>query len=88
VQTPPSAFGSVLNEPPVDPTAVAGLEDAVKLARCGRIISAIKHIERANPEISREEAKVIIYSFGYGGESRWPELERWPERNRLPLRCL
>ena len=68
--------------------AIMGVARASKLARCGKIISAIKYIEEANPEISRERAKWIVYSFGYNGESRWPELERWPERNRLPVRCL
>jgi len=65
-----------------------GIEAAVKLARHGKIISAIRQIETANPEISRERAKMIVRSFGYGGQSRWPELERWPEQFRQPVRCL
>jgi hypothetical protein len=84
----PDAFGAALNGPSVDGVAIMGVARASKLARCGKIISAIKYIEEANPEISRERAKWIVYSFGYNGESRWPELERWPERNRLPVRCL
>jgi hypothetical protein len=77
-----------LHEPSVDGIAILGVETAIKLARSGRVISAIKHIEVANPGISREKAKGIVYSFGYNGESRWPELDRWPERHRLPVRCL
>ena len=85
---PPDAFGAALNEPSVDGIAILGVEGAIKLARRGRVISAIRHIEVANPEISREKAKEIVYSFGYNCESRWPELERWPERDRLSVRCL
>ena len=79
---PPDAFGAALNEPSVDRLAILGVERAIKFARCGRVISAIKHIEVANPELSREKAKEIVYSFGYHGESRWPELDK------QPVRCL
>jgi len=85
---PPDAFGAALNGPSGDGVAIMGVERASKLARCGKVISAIKHIEKANPEISREKAKWIVYSFGYHCESRWPELERGPERNRRTVRCL
>jgi hypothetical protein len=60
----------------------AGVEIAVRYARGGRLISAIKYIETANPMISRELAKAVVNSFGYGHELRWPE-----EVNR-PVRCL
>ena len=68
--------------------AVRGVDQAIRFARFGRLISAIKYIESANPQISRETAKAIVRSFGYDCESRWPEIENRSERNRVPIRCL
>ena len=59
-----------------DHTAINGVQEAIKLARLGRLISAIKHIEAFNPDISRAKAKAIVDSFGYTSESRWPEIDR------------
>jgi hypothetical protein len=53
-----------------------GIKAAKYFARTGRFILAIKHIECANPGISREEAKAAVGSFGYGEKSAWPENER------------
>ena len=66
----------------MDYSAVKGVEQGIKLARSRKLISAIRHIESANPEISRERAKEIVHSFGYNSDSRWPEADR------QPLRCL
>jgi hypothetical protein len=71
-----------------DCVAVRGVDQAIRFARFGRLISAIKYIESANPQISRETAKAIVRSFGYDCESRWPEIEDQSERNRVPVRCL
>jgi hypothetical protein len=81
-------MGAALDERPADPAAIMGVEIALKLARSGRIISAIKHLEAANPKISRGTAKIIVHSFGYGRELHWPEHEKWPGQNRQPVRCL
>ena len=61
---------------------VQGLEKAVQYARSGRIISAIKHLEAVNPELTREQAKALVRSFDCVREARWPE------QLRLPVRCL
>jgi hypothetical protein len=68
--------------PTVDRAAIKGLEEAKKLARFGQLISAIKYLEAANPELSRRQAKTMVDSFGYSSERRWPEMDR------QPLRCL
>jgi hypothetical protein len=65
-----------------DYTAIRGIDEAIKLARFGRLISAIKYIEAANPEISRRKAKALVDSFGYSSEARWPDIDR------QPIRCL
>jgi hypothetical protein len=83
-----TVWGAALDEGPADLAAIAGVETALKLARSGRIISAIKHLEAANPKISRGRAKMIVHSFGYGRELHWPEQEKWPRQNRQPVRCL
>jgi hypothetical protein len=53
-----------------------GVRAAKYFARTGRFIFAIKHIECANPGISREDAKAAVGSFGYGEKQAWPENER------------
>ena len=88
MNTEPDAIGDALNGPAADRMTILGVKTAINFVRSGRIISAIKHIEVANPGISREKAKSIVYSFGYSCEMRWPELEKWPERDRQRIRCL
>jgi hypothetical protein len=66
----------------VECASLAGVAKAVYYAKTGRLITAVKHIEMANSGISREKAKAIVNSFGYGRELRWPEAEK------LPVRCL
>jgi hypothetical protein len=83
-----NVFGASLNKRSFDRTTIVGVETAMKFARFGRLISAIKYIEVANLGISRETAKMIVRSFGYGGESRWQELEKWPEQDGQSVRCL
>ncbi len=63
-------------------SAIKGIDKVIELARSGRLISAIKHIETANPTITREQAKIIVVSLGYGHQVRWPE------EDKQPLRCL
>lgn len=67
---------------PFDSPEIAGVAYAMELARFGKLISAIKYIEAANPGISRGKAKTVVDSFGYNAEKRWPEVDR-----RL-IRCL
>jgi hypothetical protein len=67
---------------------VMGADQALRFARSGMFISAIKYIESANPRFSRETAKAIVRSFGYDHESRSSESERWPEQSKMPVRCL
>lgn len=80
--TPFDQFAPVSNERCGDDSVLHGVERAIEFARGGRLISAIKHLEANNPALMREEAKALVYSFGYGREVRWPEPER------LPARCL
>jgi hypothetical protein len=47
----------------MDHSKLAGLEIAKNFARDGKFIFAIKSLERANPGISREDAKAVIESF-------------------------
>jgi len=48
-----------------DVTAIEGLTGAKVYVRLGRFVSAIKHLERANPWMKREHAKSIIDSFHF-----------------------
>ena len=80
--------GASLNERFTDDVSIQGVGQAIKLAMKGNVISAIKYIEAANPEFSREKAKEIVRSFGYCGIQRWPELENWPEKASQSVRCL
>jgi hypothetical protein len=60
-----------------------GLRAARHLARRGRFVFAVKCLERANPGISRMDAKSIVASFTYGDQ---PEpLELFDQR---PIRIL
>ncbi|HZP58803.1 MAG TPA: hypothetical protein VFB27_00665 [Opitutaceae bacterium] len=70
-----------------EPGKILGLEKAAELARRGRMISAIKQIEAANPRISRTKAVKLVWSLGYGRELRWPEHE-FPPARREAIRCL
>jgi|GEM_PF-4420837 len=47
----------------MDHAKLAGLDVAQNFAREGKFIFAIKSLERANPGISREDAKAVIESF-------------------------
>jgi len=47
-----------------------GIDVAMELARNGKFIFAIKHLEKTNPEITRETAKAAVESFGYGKGSK------------------
>jgi hypothetical protein len=82
------ASGPDSNEPSFDYAAVKGIEHAIKLAKSGRLISAIKHLEFNNLDISRERAKSIVYSFGYVRESQWPGTESLSANERNQLRRL
>lgn len=64
----------------LDHAAIRGVDTAMKFARFGRLISAIKLIEAANPQISRETAKAIVRSFGYDSQLRWQEEKLGPTR--------
>jgi len=65
-----------------------GLAWARALARGGRLISAIKNLEAVNPDLPRDTARAIVDSFGYGRESRWPELEKNPEERGQAIQSL
>ena len=69
-------------------TKAGGLAWARALARAGRLISAIKHLEAVNPGLPRDTARAIVDSFGYGRESRWPEMERNPEERGQAVQSL
>ena len=47
-----------------------GTDVAMDFARSGKFIFAIKHLEKNNPELSREEAKAAVDAFGYGRRSK------------------
>lgn len=66
----------------IDVTTLIGIEVAARYARGGRIISAVKFIEVANPWLTREQAKVVVNSFGFGDEFKWPE------EQKFSVRCL
>jgi hypothetical protein len=57
-----------------------GIAVAMELARAGKFIFAIKQIERANPGISREDAKAAVESFGYRKTTRRTESDDRPPR--------
>ncbi|HMD60176.1 MAG TPA: hypothetical protein VKG78_02030 [Opitutaceae bacterium] len=57
-----------------------GMRAARYLASKGRFIFAIKHIEYANPGISREDAKSVVASFHFGDKPERPENLRRPMR--------
>jgi hypothetical protein len=75
-------LGVSANRRSLNYAAIRGVDTAVRFARSGRLISAIKLIESANPGISRKTAKAVVRSFGYDSKLRWPE------EDRGPLRCL
>ena len=79
---PLKCFGTASPGREDDGSPLYGLEEARKLARSGRFISAIKYLEAANLNVTREQAKVIVNSFGLDREFLWPE------NDRRPLRCL
>ena len=56
----------------MDYEKLKGIDVAMALARDGKFIFAIKHLEKVNPEISRETAKAAVESFGYGRRSKPP----------------
>ena len=85
---PRSLAGVACQEAFTGDISIEGAGHAIKLAMTGNLISAIKYIEAANPDFSREKAKEIVRSFGYCGTQRWPELENWPEKARMSVRCL
>lgn len=66
----------------IDSSALIGMELAIRYARGGRLISAMKFIELANPWLTREQVKAVVNSLGYGDEFKWPE------EQKLPVRCL
>jgi hypothetical protein len=59
----------------MDHGKLAGMDVALNFAREGKFIFAIKSLERANPGITRETAKGVIESFGYGKGSKRVEPE-------------
>ena len=77
-----SPSGPAANKKFAGYATVQGQDTARKLVQSGRIISAIKLLELLNPKISREQAKMVVHSFGLSSESRWPidEIQ--------PVRCL
>ncbi len=54
----------------MDHAKLVGLDVAQNFAREGKFIFAIKSLERANPGISREDAKAVIESFSSPQSSR------------------
>ena len=60
---------------------IYGLEEAKKLVRSGRFISAIKYLEAANRDITLEQAKAIVQAFGYSQDFRGLEM------NNQTIRC-
>jgi len=54
----------------MDHSKLKGVEMANELARSGKFIFAIKHLELVNPNIKRAEAKAIVDGFGYGVRTR------------------
>ena len=85
---PRSLAGVSLNESYTDDLSIQGAGRAIKLAMSGNLISAIKYIEAANPDFSREKAKEIVRSFGYWGAQRWPEPENRLGPMSQSIRCL
>ena len=77
---PLDRFESEADEYTAADSALRGLVRAVAFARAGRLISAIKWIEANNEAITREQAKAVVRSFGYGREVRWPKPEKLPVR--------
>lgn len=59
----------------MDYDKLKGIDVAMELARDGKFIFAIKHLEKVNPEISRETAKAAVESFGYGRRSKPPSAD-------------
>ncbi len=47
-----------------------GIDVSMELARSGKFIFAIKHLEKMNPELTREQAKAAVDSFGYGRRAK------------------
>lgn len=64
----------------MDYEKLKGLAVAMELARSGKFIFAIKHLERENPGISREDAKGAVESFGYGKTLKRPDTDDRPAR--------
>jgi hypothetical protein len=64
----------------MDYAKLNGIAVAMELARNGKMIFAIKHIERENPNITREQAKAAVDSFGYGKGSRRSDSDSRPIR--------
>jgi hypothetical protein len=59
-------------------TQLKGIRAAQYFAQSGRFIFAIKHLQIANPGLSREEAKSAIASFHYGDKAEHSETVRRP----------
>ena len=60
----------------MDYTTLRGLDVALHFARCGRFIFAIKHLEKVNSGITRQDAIAAVASFGYRerfmyGDGEW-----------------
>ena len=79
---PNSSEGAATGRPAGGCPVIRGLEKAVALVRLGRIISAIRHLERVNSDLTRARAMGLVESFRRGHESRWPE------EDHRPIRCL
>jgi hypothetical protein len=60
----------------MDYTKLKGIAVSMELARSGKFIFAIKHLEKENPEITRETAKAAVESFGYGMRSKPPSADQ------------
>ena len=56
----------------MDYSKLKGMAVSMELAKSGKFIFAIKHLEKENPEITRETAKAAVESFGLGKRSRPP----------------
>lgn len=66
----------------IDFRSLAGLGAALRYVQAGRYISAVKLIEDFNPELTREQAKLIVSAFGYSNEFKRQE------EQQFPVRCL
>ncbi len=59
-------------------STLIGMDKASEFARKGQFVFAIKLLERLNPHLSRQDAKIAVETLGYSDRS-----ERRAEKNLL-----